>query len=62
MKATILFSTALLVVGFVPTLVMGRVAMSDVPSLALVVLGLWLFWRGIERGGRWIRSWENWPS
>ncbi len=41
---------ALLVVGFVPTLVMGRVAMSDVPSLALVVLGLWLFWRGIERG------------
>jgi hypothetical protein len=41
---------ALLAVGFLPTLVMSRVAMSDVPSLALVSLGLWLFWRGIERG------------
>ena len=37
---------ALLLFGFVPTLVMGRLAMSDVPSAAMVTLGLWLFWRG----------------
>ncbi|HXV36055.1 MAG TPA: hypothetical protein VEC18_02835 [Myxococcota bacterium] len=38
---------ALLVLGFPPTLALGRVAMSDVPSLAVVALGLWLFWRGL---------------
>ena len=41
---------ALLLFGFVPTLVMGRVAMSDVPSAAIVALGLWLFWLGLRRG------------
>jgi hypothetical protein len=39
---------ALLVLGYAPTLVMGRVAMSDVPSLALVTAGLWWFWRGLD--------------
>ncbi len=43
---------SLLVLGFPPTLVMGRVAMSDVPSLAVVTLGLWLFWRGLR--GNWL--------
>jgi hypothetical protein len=41
---------ALLVFGFVPVLVLGRVPISDVPSLAIVSLGLWLFWRGLDRG------------
>jgi hypothetical protein len=27
--------------------------MSDVPSTAIVVIGLWLFWRGLDRGYRW---------
>jgi hypothetical protein len=44
---------ALLVLGYPPALVMGRVAMSDVPSLFLVILGLWLFFRGIQRGWPW---------
>ncbi len=44
---------ALLALGFAPTLVLGRVAMSDVPSLALVSLGLFLFWRGLHRGWSW---------
>jgi 4-amino-4-deoxy-L-arabinose transferase-like glycosyltransferase len=48
---------ALLVLGFPPALVMGRVAMSDVPSLAVVSVGLWLFWRGLDRGwGYWMAS------
>jgi 4-amino-4-deoxy-L-arabinose transferase-like glycosyltransferase len=47
---------ALLVLGYPPALVMGRVAMSDVPSLFLVTFGLWLFWRGSER------SWPWWLS
>jgi 4-amino-4-deoxy-L-arabinose transferase-like glycosyltransferase len=38
---------ALLALGFVPALVLGRVCMSDTPSFAVVSLGLWLFWRGI---------------
>ncbi len=45
---------ALLVLGFPPSLAMGRVAMSDAPSMGAVALGLWLFWRGQEHG--WI-SW-----
>jgi len=44
---------ALLLLGFPPMLVMSRVAMSDVPSTALVALGLWLFWRGLDGGVRW---------
>jgi 4-amino-4-deoxy-L-arabinose transferase-like glycosyltransferase len=44
---------ALLILAFAPTLVLGRVAMSDVPSAAVVTLGLWLFWRGIDRGWGW---------
>ncbi len=48
---------ALPILGFVPSLVMARVAMSDVPSLAVVALGLWLFWRGQDRGaGCWLAS------
>jgi hypothetical protein len=46
---------ALLLLGFVPTLVMGRVAMSDMPSTAMVTLGLWLFWKGRRgRAGTWL--------
>jgi hypothetical protein len=44
---------ALLVLAFVPSLVLGRVAISDVPSTAVVALGLWLFWRGLDRGTPW---------
>jgi hypothetical protein len=48
---------ALLLLSFPPDLVLGRVAMSDVPSLFAVVLGLWLFWRGIAGGfGYWLAS------
>jgi hypothetical protein len=45
---------ALLILGFPACLVLGRVVMSDVPSLAIASLGLWLFWRGIDR------PWPNW--
>lgn len=41
---------AALVLGYPPALVMTRLAMSDVPSMAVAALGLWLFWRGLERG------------
>ncbi len=44
---------ALIILGYVPTLVMSRTAMSDVPSAALVAAGLWLFWR--HDGGPWRR-------
>jgi 4-amino-4-deoxy-L-arabinose transferase-like glycosyltransferase len=37
---------ALLFLGFPPTLVLGRTAMSDVPGALIVTLGLWLFWLG----------------
>lgn len=48
---------ALVVLGFLPALVMGRVAMSDSPSMGLVALGLWLFWRGQAGGpGWWLAS------
>jgi 4-amino-4-deoxy-L-arabinose transferase-like glycosyltransferase len=48
---------ALLLFAFPATLVMGRVAMSDMPSLALVALGLWLFWRGLDGAwGWWLAS------
>jgi len=39
--------------GFPPALVLGRVCMSDVPSAAVVALGLWLFWRGQDREAPW---------
>ncbi|MGE4609658.1 MAG: hypothetical protein AAEJ52_23225 [Myxococcota bacterium] len=44
---------ALLLLGVPSVLVLGRVAMSDVPSGALVALGLYLFWRGLDRGFGW---------
>ncbi len=44
---------ALLVLGFPASLVLGRVCMSDAPSLAVVSLGSWLFWRGLAGSGRW---------
>jgi len=50
---------ALVVLGFPPALVMGRVAMSDVPSAAIVAVGFYCFWRGqdAERShGWWVAS------
>jgi len=50
---------ALLLFGYPPALVMGRVSMSDVPSAAIVAGGLYLFWRGLERNshsGWWLAS------
>lgn len=44
---------ALLILGFAPSLVLGRVAISDMPSGPVVALGLWLFWRGLDRGPGW---------
>ena len=44
---------ALLVLGYPPSLVLGRTLMSDVPSLAIVAVGLLCFWRGIDRGPGW---------
>lgn len=50
-----LFAAVVLV--FPASLVLGRVPTSDVPSLTAVALGLWLFWRGIERGpSSWIAA------
>ena len=48
---------ALMVLGYLPSLVLGRVAQSDAPSTALVALGLWLFWAGgLDRRARWAAS------
>jgi hypothetical protein len=48
---------ALMVLGYLPSLVLGRVAQSDVPSTALAALGLWLFWaRAPDRHARWAAS------
>ncbi|MDJ0849935.1 MAG: hypothetical protein QNK04_16320 [Myxococcota bacterium] len=44
---------ALVVLGFVPALVMGRAAMSDAPSTLVVTFGLWLYWRGLDRRFPW---------
>lgn len=45
------------VLGFPASLAMGRMALSDAPSLGLVALGLWLFWRGIgSRPSWWLGS------
>ncbi len=45
---------ALLFLGYLPVLVFGRVAMSDLPSAVVVTLGLWMFWRGNGRPGWWL--------
>jgi hypothetical protein len=48
---------ALLVLAYPATMVLGRVAMSEAPSLAVVALGLLLYWRGLSGGGAvWIAS------
>jgi hypothetical protein len=48
---------ALMVLGYLPSLVLGRVAQSDVPATALAALGLWLFWAsGPDRRVRWAAS------
>jgi 4-amino-4-deoxy-L-arabinose transferase-like glycosyltransferase len=39
---------AALVIAYPATMVMGRVAMSEAPSLLLAATGLWLFWRGLD--------------
>jgi hypothetical protein len=44
---------ALLMMGFPALLVLGRVAMSDVPSAAVVVVGWLLFWHGADRRWWW---------
>jgi hypothetical protein len=44
---------ALLLLGYLPVLVLGRVAMSDLPSALVGTLGLWMFWRGLSRGRFW---------
>lgn len=41
---------ALLFLLYAPVLVLGRIAMSDVPSACVVTLGLWLLWRGRPGG------------
>ncbi len=38
---------AVLLLSYPATIVMGRVAMSEAPSLLVVALGLWLTWRGL---------------
>ena len=43
----------LVLLGFPPALVLGRVAMSDVPSALLTALGFFLFWRGQDRHPGW---------
>jgi 4-amino-4-deoxy-L-arabinose transferase-like glycosyltransferase len=50
---------ALMFLTYLPTLVLGRVAMSELPSAAVVTLGLWLFWRGQE-GPRWTWLLAGW--
>ena len=52
---------ALLVLAYPSMMVMGRVAMSEAPSLAVVALGLLLYWRGLSRApsrrsGGWIAA------
>ena len=44
---------ALVLLGFPPALVLGRVAMSDVPSALVSALGFYLFWRGQDRQAGW---------
>ena len=44
---------ALLFLAYAPTLVMARVGTSEVPSAAVVTLGLWLFWTGQDARWKW---------
>lgn len=44
---------ALLTLGFLGSLFFGRVAMSDVPTAALVALSLWALWRADQRRRGW---------
>ena len=44
---------ALLFLAYGPTLVMARVGTSDVPSAAVIALGLWLFWTGERARWKW---------
>lgn len=45
---------ALVLLGFPAALVMGRVAMSDTPSMLIAAAGLYAFWRGLDRDrARW---------
>src|SRR6188474_484725 len=44
---------ALLFFAYAPTLVMARIGTSDVPSAAMVTLGLWLFWTGQDARWKW---------
>jgi len=39
---------AVLVLAYPATAIMGRVAMSEAPSLMVVAAGLWLYWRGLS--------------
>ena len=39
---------ALLIAGFPPALAFGRMTTSDVPSAAVVAVGLYLFWKGLD--------------
>ena len=47
----------LLMLGYPAILVLSRIAMSDVPSAAIVTLGLWLFFKG--RGRSWWISYAS---
>jgi 4-amino-4-deoxy-L-arabinose transferase-like glycosyltransferase len=48
---------ALILLGFPAALVAGRLAMSDAARTAAAAVGLWLFFRGIGRGGGlWLAS------
>lgn len=51
---------ALLLAGFVPALVMARVATSDMVSALFVALGWWLFWRGASETAAERRRWILW--
>jgi hypothetical protein len=49
---------ALLFLAYAPTLVMARIATSEVLSAAVVTLALWLFWSGERAAWRWaIAGW-----
>lgn len=47
---------AMVVLGYPATLVMGRIAMSDAPSLAVCAVGLFCFWRGRDGPFPWFLS------
>jgi hypothetical protein len=51
---------AVLFLAYAPTLVMARIGSSDMPSAAVVTLGLWLFWTG--RGAPWRWAAAGWVA